>query len=71
MMRAILLVLAALATLYASAAFVCRFDADFEVSAVLAALCLGGVFWLDHLKAERRRYRAEVWERRDREAGQR
>jgi hypothetical protein len=44
MMRSVLLLVAALATVYATASF---------------------------RRAERRRYRAEVWERRDREAGQR
>ena len=70
MMRPVLLVVAALATLYATASFLTGFDGDFEVSALAAILCLGFVVWLDYREAERRRYRAEIWARRDREAGQ-
>ena len=70
MTRPALLLLAAISTIYATASFLTGFDADFTVSALLAALCLGGVFSLDYREAERRRYREQVWARRDREAGQ-
>jgi hypothetical protein len=62
-----LLLIAFWATIWAAIAFFTGFEADFKVAAIVAALSLGGVFWLDHLAKERERMahgRDAVWRRR-------
>jgi hypothetical protein len=60
-MKLILIIVASWATIYAAAAFF--LGSDFKVSFVLAVLCLGGVFYLDHRAAERERtaHARELW----------
>jgi hypothetical protein len=56
----VLLLVATVATFYNFAAYLFRYDGDFTVSAVVAFLALGGVFYLDHRENERRRMAALV-----------
>lgn len=69
----LLIIAAAVLTLYAPASFLTGFDADFEKSAFLAALCLVCVVLLnraEYMRSLRASTRQSVWARRDREAGQ-
>jgi hypothetical protein len=54
-MKLVLLIIASWATVYCTAAFLLGFDYDFKASAILAALCLACVFYLDHRTDERAR----------------
>jgi len=68
----LLIIAAALLTLYATASFLTGFDTDFQNSALLAALCLVCVVLLNraqYLRSLRALTRQSVWARRDREAG--
>lgn len=62
----LLLLVATLATTYATVAFLAGLDDDFQCSALLAVLCLGGVFAIDYHADARRRAREAAWAR-DRE----
>jgi hypothetical protein len=53
--KATFLLIAAAATLYSSASYFLRYDGDFTVSATIAFLALGGIFYLDHRTDERAR----------------
>jgi hypothetical protein len=54
-MKLVLLVIASWATVWASASYFLRYDGDFTVSATIAFLALGGIFYLDHRTDERAR----------------
>jgi ammonia channel protein AmtB len=61
-MKLLLLIVAAWASVYATAAFLLDYSGYLVVSSVVAFLALGGVFYLDHRDAERRRMAAHaVW----------
>jgi hypothetical protein len=53
--KLVLLIVAAWATIWASASYFLRYDGDFTVSATIAFLALGGIFYLDHRTDERAR----------------
>lgn len=50
-----LVLVAAIATIYATASFLTGFDADFEVATVTAVLALGAVIWVQYVADERER----------------
>jgi hypothetical protein len=54
-MKLVLLVIAAWATIWSTAAFFTGFDSDFRVAATIAVACLATIFYLDHRTAERAR----------------
>lgn len=66
-----LIAVAAILTLYATASFMTGFNADFEVSAGLAALCVVAAIAIEHVDHGRRRRMQEgrdaVWQRRIKE----
>ncbi len=71
-MTAVFTLIAAVATLYATASLLTGFDADFTVAALIAVLSLAVVILIEdarHMRELRRRERAATWLRRDREAG--
>jgi hypothetical protein len=49
------LIIAAFCTSYATVSLAAGFDADFNVSAAVAVICLAAVFYLDHRAYERER----------------
>jgi hypothetical protein len=53
--KLVLLIVASWATIWASASYFLRYDGDFTVSATIAFLALGGIFYLDHRTDERAR----------------
>jgi hypothetical protein len=71
MIRLVLILVAFLATCYATVSFLTNMDADFQVSALLAAACLLGVVLLNQAEHVRNcrieAGRRAVWARRDRE----
>jgi hypothetical protein len=59
------LIIAAVATMYATASFLTGFDGDFTVSAIVAFVALGAVFAIEHIECERiAQEREAVWRRR-------
>jgi hypothetical protein len=70
--RILLIWVAFWATCYASLAFITNLDPDFELAAIIAALCLFTAIVLDYIGCQRRQMaerRERVWRRRDEEAG--
>ena len=65
--------IATVAVIYATIALFGGHNDDFKVAALIAVVCLAAVLALDFIEHERKRhmaqYRADVWARRDREAG--
>jgi hypothetical protein len=54
-MKLVLLIIAAWATIWSTAAFFTGFESDFRVAATIAIACLATIFYLDHRTDERAR----------------